>query len=42
MGKLGFGVSDQVLHKPACTSTEESKHLEILGKSRGRIGVKQK
>ena len=35
--KPGFGVSDHVGHKPACTVTEESKNLEILGISRTGI-----
>ena len=30
MRKPVFGVSDQVLDKPGCTTTEDGKRLEIL------------
>ena len=37
MRKPVFGVSDQVRHKPSCTTTEDSKKLEIL--VLGRRGI---
>ena len=36
-GKTNNVVSDQVLYKPTCTSTEKSKKLEILDLSRRGI-----
>ena len=36
-GKTNNVVSEQVRHKPTCTSTEKSEKLEILDLSRRRI-----
>ena len=43
-GKTNNVVSEQVRHKPGCTSTEKSKKLEILDLSRRGIvlSVKRK
>ena len=37
MRKQVFGVSDQVLHKPGCTATEDGCRLEISYLGRVRI-----